>query len=203
MKNPLSYQISEYDCGPTSVINALMYLYDRESIKPDLINNIYKYTLDRYNKRGIQGMYGTSDVSMYFLSQYFNHYSKSTGFKIYCECINNEHVYFKDNDKFIDCVKNKGVIILKCISGVPHYILITDIIDDDVYIFDSYYRKRSFNLEGVEIINEPFKANRVIKKHVLDCEGKSDYNLGKVEDRIAVLMYNTTCSLKKNRRKSK
>ncbi|MDI9518668.1 MAG: peptidase C39, partial [Bacillota bacterium] len=27
MKNPLSYQMSEYDCGPTAVLNALMYLF--------------------------------------------------------------------------------------------------------------------------------------------------------------------------------
>ena len=26
MKNPLHYQLSEYDCGPTSMMNAIAYL---------------------------------------------------------------------------------------------------------------------------------------------------------------------------------
>ena len=29
MRNPLHYQLSEYDCGPTSMMNALAYLFER------------------------------------------------------------------------------------------------------------------------------------------------------------------------------
>ena len=32
MKIPLRYQNTEYDCGTTSFINALAYLYDREDV---------------------------------------------------------------------------------------------------------------------------------------------------------------------------
>ena len=32
MKIPLRYQISEYDCGPTSMLNAVSYLFEREEI---------------------------------------------------------------------------------------------------------------------------------------------------------------------------
>ena len=32
MKNPLHYQLSEYDCGPTSMMNAIAYLFEREEI---------------------------------------------------------------------------------------------------------------------------------------------------------------------------
>ena len=28
MKNPLHYQLSEYDCGPTSMMNAIAYLFE-------------------------------------------------------------------------------------------------------------------------------------------------------------------------------
>ena len=34
MKNPLRYQLSEYDCGPTSMLNALAFLFEREDIPP-------------------------------------------------------------------------------------------------------------------------------------------------------------------------
>ncbi len=46
MKVPLRYQNSEYDCGTTSFINALAYLYDREDIPVELLKAIYQYTLD-------------------------------------------------------------------------------------------------------------------------------------------------------------
>jgi len=32
MKNPLSYQSTEYDCGPTSMLNAINYLFHRKDI---------------------------------------------------------------------------------------------------------------------------------------------------------------------------
>ena len=35
MKNPLHYQLSEYDCGPTSMMNAIAYLFEREEIPPE------------------------------------------------------------------------------------------------------------------------------------------------------------------------
>jgi len=46
MKNQLCYQTSEYDCGPTTLINAFRYLFEREEIMPEIIKTIYLYTLD-------------------------------------------------------------------------------------------------------------------------------------------------------------
>lgn len=33
-KNPLHYQLSEYDCGPTAMLDAISYLFPREEIPP-------------------------------------------------------------------------------------------------------------------------------------------------------------------------
>ncbi len=30
MKNPLNYQTTEYDCGPTTLINAISFLFEKE-----------------------------------------------------------------------------------------------------------------------------------------------------------------------------
>ena len=43
MKIPLHYQVSNYDCGPTSLVNALNVLFEREDIPPELIRNIMLY----------------------------------------------------------------------------------------------------------------------------------------------------------------
>ena len=64
MKIPLRYQVSEYDCGPTSLLNALNYLFQREEISPELIRNIMLYSLDCYGSGGAPGKRGTSRMAM-------------------------------------------------------------------------------------------------------------------------------------------
>ena len=55
MKTPLHYQMTEYDCGPISMMNAIIFLFDREQIPPDLIRNIMLYCLDGYGAEGAPG----------------------------------------------------------------------------------------------------------------------------------------------------
>lgn len=46
MKISLKYQNTKYDCGPTSLVNAFAYLFEREEFPVSLLKAIYKYTLD-------------------------------------------------------------------------------------------------------------------------------------------------------------
>ena len=39
MNNPLRYQMTEYDCGPTSMLNAVSYLFPREEIPPEIVRS--------------------------------------------------------------------------------------------------------------------------------------------------------------------
>ena len=68
MKNLLIYQSTEYDCGPTTLTNAIRYLFDREEIYPDIVKYIMLYCLDSYNEAGEVGKRGTSASAMMFLS---------------------------------------------------------------------------------------------------------------------------------------
>lgn len=53
MKVPFSYQKTEFDCGPTSLTNALSFLFDREEIPPEMIRRIMAYCLDGFDGRAI------------------------------------------------------------------------------------------------------------------------------------------------------
>ena len=44
MKSPLQYQITEYDCGQATVLNAIRYLFNRGEIPPIIIKYITQYT---------------------------------------------------------------------------------------------------------------------------------------------------------------
>ena len=70
MKNPLHYQLSEYDCGPTSLLNAISFLFEREEIPPEILRNIMLYCLDCYGPEGSAGKSGTSCTAMMFLSNW-------------------------------------------------------------------------------------------------------------------------------------
>ena len=70
MKSPLHYQVSEFDCGPTTVLNALSYLFQREDLPAELVRNIMIYCLDCYNEEGRPGGNGTSRAAMMFLSNW-------------------------------------------------------------------------------------------------------------------------------------
>ena len=70
MKNLLIYQSTEYDCGPTTLTNAIRYLFDREEIYPDIVKYIMLYCLDSYNEAGEVGKRGTSASAMMFLSNW-------------------------------------------------------------------------------------------------------------------------------------
>ena len=55
MKVPLRYQMTEYDCGPTSLLNAMSFLFEREELPPELVRNIMLYSLDSYGADGCSG----------------------------------------------------------------------------------------------------------------------------------------------------
>ena len=94
MKVPLRYQNTEYDCGTTSFVNALAYLYDREDIPIELLKTIYKFTLDVEGKDGIEGTGGTSRKHAELLAKYFIEYAnKNDKFDINCKILNG-----KDDD---------------------------------------------------------------------------------------------------------
>ena len=56
MKVPLRFQITEFDCGTVSLLNAFSYLYEREQIPALLVKQIHKYTLDCYDENGYVGI---------------------------------------------------------------------------------------------------------------------------------------------------
>lgn len=75
MKNPLHYQLSEYDCGPTAVLDAVSYLFEREEIPPEVIRNVMLYCLDCYSAEGgawqKRYIYSGHDVSLQLAERFW------------------------------------------------------------------------------------------------------------------------------------
>lgn len=193
MKNILSYQASEYDCGPTTLLNAMRYLFEREEIVPDILKAISLYTLDEYNSEGESGKSGTSRMAMMYLSKWFNQFGETKHFPLYTEMLLDELVWITQNSGIVGCLQQGGVVIVRLwLEGYQHYVLLTDIEDDYICLFDPY--DYDGNVDGVNIIkvvDQPKKMNRKVKKELFNPESTKCYAFGDILNREAMLLYNS------------
>lgn len=193
MKNQLGYQTTEYDCGPTTLVNALRFLYEREEIVPELLKNISLYTLDLYDDMGESGKSGTSRMAMMFLSNWFNHYAEIKKFPIETEFLVNEQVMVTKHSKIMECLQQGGAVIL-CVwlDDCKHYLLLTGVEGDEIYLFDPYDWEQSADEQVIfSIVGEPFRWNRRVHRERLNEQSENMYALGKIEEREAMLLFNT------------
>jgi hypothetical protein len=193
LKNILNYQTSEFDCGPTTLINAVRYLYEREEVLPEIIKSIMLYTLDLYDHNGEFGKRGTSRMAMMFLSNWFNEFGRTKNYPIHTELVIDENVWIHQNSKITECLQQGGAVIL-CIwlGETKHYVLLTDIEGDYLCMFDPYDWDEP--VDGIAIIGvegHPKKMNRKVKIEIINKADNSFYSLGEVQGREAMLLYNT------------
>lgn len=192
MKNPLNYQTTEYDCGPTTLLNAISYLFRREEIPPDIIKHIMLYCLDSYNGKGEFGKNGTSRMAMMFLSDWLNQFGKVKKFPIHCEYLTGRDVCIHQNSKIVSALQQGGAAVVRLRYGYWHYVLLTAADEESIYLFDPYFRKKPFQQKGIEIILDmPLSRNRRVSYELLNDSGRSPYALGPTETREAILLFNT------------
>ena len=196
MKNPLHYQLSEYDCGPTSMLNAISYLFQREDIPPEIIRNIMLYCLDCYGSDGTSGKSGTSRMAMMFLSNWLNGFGPAGHFPISSRYLSGQAVNFRQDSSLRDALRCGGAAVVRVNLDGWHYVLLTDIREDDVYLFDPYYLSRPFPDEAIRMITDhPTAYNRIVPARCFEREPQELYAFGEVEGREAVLLFNEKTKL--------
>ena len=203
MKNLLNYQSSEYDCGPVTLTNAVRYLFEREDIYPDIIKYIMLYCLDSYNEKGEVGKLGTSATAMMFLANWMNQFGRMKKFPISCEFLSGENVHINQTSKIICALQQGGVVVLRLFLEVPHYVLLTGIEGDSLYIFDPYYEEEDdpelseeYSEPGITFINnQPKRANRLVSIERLNRITEGFYEMGPYDTREAVIVFNTDTRL--------
>lgn len=196
MKNFLNYQSTEYDCGPVSLMNGIRFLFEREEIYPDIVKFIMMYCMDKYNADGELCKSGTSHSVMKFLADWLNHFSEIKDFPIQCEYYANEQVVLGPRSSIIKALQSGAAVVLHVRLDVWHYVLLTGIEGDNIYLFDPYYEDEESYLKDSNYIDDaiqfvfdqPKKYNRVISLKRL-CQTNLDYYaMGPVNNRSAVVM---------------
>lgn len=191
MKNPLHYQLSEYDCGPTAMLDAISFLFPREVIPPEVIRNIMLYCLDCYSAEGVPGKSGTSTAAMMFLSNWLNGFGKIGQLPITSRYLSGRSVWLGRGSEINDALHHHGAVVVRLFYDEAHYVLLTGEKDGMVYMFDPYYRDEPFVQKDI-IVDQthPFTYNRIVPEAYFNRESFEIYALGPIENREAVLLFN-------------
>lgn len=191
MKNPLHYQITDYDCGPTSILNGISFLFDREDIPPEIMRNTVLYCLDCHGRDGVPGKRGTSCSAMMFLSSWLNSFGELGLLPVSSSHITGKKVYIGTDSLINDTLVRGGAVVVRLFYDEWHYVLITGIENDKVRIFDPYYREQPFENNSIEMVyDKPFEYNRIVPAACFNSEEKSLYSFGAFDTREAVLLFN-------------
>lgn len=192
MKNLLNYQSSEFDCGPTSMTNAIRYLFDREEIAPGVLKHIWVMGNDTFCDEGQIGKHGTSKASMRYMAAWLNAFGKGCKFPIRAEFLELEDAVVLPGTRTWKCLEEGGCAVMRCFSGgYGHYVLLTRILSDhEIGLFDPYEEDPEFEGEGRRVIeSEPRVMNRAAYTEIINGADESDYAMGKPEIREILLLW--------------
>ena len=182
MKNRLIGQTTEFDCGPTTVVNAIRFLFEREEVPPALIKGIWTLLNDTFSHQGRHGEHGTSRAAMRFLGEWINGYSRGCCFPLRTELLEDSGALLLPGSALEDCLKSGGCAAIRCWSNeYEHYVLLTGLEQDGAAAFDPYDEDPDYeeDLPGIRVIrDQPKKMNRIISREILNTRKIRDYALG-------------------------
>lgn len=200
MKSPLHYQISDYDCGPTSMLNAISFLFEREDVPPEIIRNIMLYCLDCYSLEGIPGKSGTSCAAMMFLSNWLEGIGEIGLLPISCRYLNGQCVCMGRESLVNDALHRGGAVVVRVFYDEWHYVLLTGERNGTVLLFDPYYREEAFPQPDIQLTAEhPFQYNRMVPAAYMNRDEESLYAFGPAGTREAILLFNKETELTANK----
>lgn len=196
MKNPLHYQMTEYDCGPTTMLNAINFLFEREEIPPEILRNIMLYCLDCYGSEGSPGKSGTSRTAMMFLSHWLDGFGQTGKLSVSSQYLSGESVILQKDSKVNDALHRGGVAVVRLYYDVEHYVLLTGERGDNILMFDPYYQTTSFPQTDIIVtLDHPFTYNRIVPMSYFNQENHDIYAMGEPDFRESVLLFNERTKL--------
>lgn len=196
MDNPLRYQLTEYDCGPTSLLNGMSYLFPREALPPEIVRSVMLYCLDGFGADGVCGKRGTSCMAMMFLSNWLNGYGQAGHLPVSSQHLQGEAVNLSQNGRLRDALRRGGAAVVRVEFEGGHYVLLTAIRGEQVALFDPYHRAEPFDDPALQMVaDHPAEYNRLVPARYLERTGREPYSFGPVELREAVLLFNEQTKL--------
>lgn len=190
MPVPFRFQASEFDCVPTTFVNALVYLFERGEIPPSVLQRVYLYTLDTIESRQRIG-HGTSGFAIRLLANFLSEV-KMGKFRLAADVYEGEAVHLGEGNPIARCLNRGGAALLRVKDEGDdwHYILGLHVKGDWIECHDPYLRRlpKSDFFEPLQpqLAHDP---NVRIKRGWLDTKSNGQlFCLGTNSERECVLL---------------
>ena len=195
MKNRLITQTTEYDCGPTSVVNALRFLYAREELPHCLVKGVWTLCNDTFNLQGEHGKRGTSRADMRYLCSWLNGFAEGCQFPIRAAYQDGDDAVIAPGSLVETCLMQGGAAVVRCWSEhYRHYVLLTQLLERNrVGLFDPYDEPDELvsQAPGLKIVHGEKYYNLILPMATMNLHGQTNYALGDTEDREILMLWRT------------
>jgi hypothetical protein len=191
MKNRLYYQMTDFDCGPVTLLNAVNYLFEREEIPPELVRNIFLFTLDGYGASGVRGEAGTTAEAMNRTASWLSGLGRSGRLPVQAEFLSGRQVSLEENSRLIRGLRQGDAVIARVFCGCGHYILLTGEEGDAIRAFDPYRRETFADTDLYRRVDgHPYTHNHIIAKECFrPARDEGFFAFGPYERREAVILH--------------
>lgn len=186
--------MTEFDCGPTALMNAIQYLYEGDEIPPEFPKKIWDITMDGFNADGMPCRSGTTKEAMRYMGSWFNQFAEKTGFPIRTTFLERDEVNVEKLSALFSCqdacpLRVQSAVVVRCVLEVEHYITLAGVDGDNIEVWDPYWEESEEQTDGVVVIEDhPKEYNRLIRKNLMDTEDGKVYSFGKIERRDALVL---------------
>ncbi len=193
MKNQLIHQTTCYDCGPTSITNAMRFLFEREEIPPVLLKHIWTMGLDAYADGGEPGKAGTSKASMRYMAAWLECFADKCDFPLKAAFLDMDFAAIQRGSLTWKCLERGGCAVVRVWHGkTGHYVLVTERVSDTVVgFFDPLAEEIEPCADYWPVSGEPTRKNREMRAEILNRTDETHYAMGALERREVLLLWRT------------
>ena len=138
MKVPLRDQITNYDCGPTSVLNGLSRLFERHEIPPVVMRHVTNCCMDWFDDEGKLGRRGTTHAAMGYVAGWLRQIGECGLMPLSCRYLTGEAVTLAPGSELRQALDRGASVVAFIDLDGWHYILITAAEGDKVYAWDPW-----------------------------------------------------------------
>lgn len=204
MFTPLRYQVTHSDCYPTSVLNALVWLFARDELPGAALQRIYAYCLDGI-ERGVPGAY-TSEHASLALVDWLDKF-KTRSFAVTAEVIKGHDVHLRASSEVLRWLRCGGVAVLdiRITAVTTHSILALAAGRDHLDCWDPYIRgaRYDYGRGTLRLETDGHSPNLRLAKSWLDSTRIRRYSFGPLAGRVGVLIRRTRGGRRRNSQASR
>ena len=149
------------------------------------------FCLDQYSTEGYSGAKGTSHTAMLFLSHWLGGFGETGRLSITSMYLKGGDVTLSRGSTLRSALNRNGVAVVRIDLDGWHYVLLTGVEEENVYVFDPYLLPKPLPIPDVKPVHDHESAyNRIVPVDRFESAALHPYAFGPYETREAVVLFN-------------